>query len=209
MQKGLKAVIFSDFMEENPLGRAEWIKFISLFYNQEKQAEKIFSGIEERYEKMQALAATVNQRPTVLLGFEINGKWNMPGGKSYQAAYVRDAGGNYLWNDDDSSGRIPLSFETVLEKGTEADFWFDQSVSWLTTQDVLSADSRYGKFRAFKQDKIFNNNARLNAGGGNDYNEEGLVNPDIILADLISILHPELLPEHTLVYYRPLSAGGN
>jgi iron complex transport system substrate-binding protein len=209
MQKRLKTVIFSDFMEETPLGRAEWVKFISLFYNQEEQAEKIFAGIEERYQNMRALAATVNQRPGVLLGFEINGKWNMPGGKGYQAAYIKDAGGHYLWEDDDSSGRIPLSFEAVLEKGTGADFWFDQSVGWLSTDDVLSADSRYVKFRAFEQGKVFNNNARLNTTNGNDYNEGGLANPDVILADLISILHPELLPDHQLVYYRPLTKEGN
>jgi iron complex transport system substrate-binding protein len=209
MQKGFKVVIFSDFMEESPLGRAEWIKFMALFYNQEAQAEQIFAGIEERYLKMQTLAASVSDRPNVLLGFEINGKWNMPGGKSYQAAYVKDAGGNYLWSDDITSGRIPLSFEAVLEKGVEADFWFDQSVGWLSDQDVLAADTRYDSFRAFQQQQVYNNNARLNPTGGNDYNESGLMNPDVILADLISILHPDLLPEHELVYYRPMHGGGN
>jgi iron complex transport system substrate-binding protein len=208
MQKGLKVVIFSDFMEENPLGRAEWVKFMALFYNQEAQAEKIFSGIETRYLKMRALAASVETRPSVLLGFEINGKWNVPGGKSYQAAYVKDAGGDYLWAGDDSSGRIPLSFEAVFEKGAGADFWFDQSVSWQTAQDVLGADPRYAQVSAFAKGHVYNNNARLNATGGNDYNESGLVHPDLILADLISILHPELLPDHDRVYYRSLNPGG-
>lgn len=208
MQKGLKVVIFSDFMEESPLGRAEWVKFMALFYNQESQAEKIFDGIEARYLKMRALAANVETRPSVLLGFEINGKWNVPGGKSYQAAYVRDAGGDYLWAGDDSSGRIPMSFEAVFEKGAGADFWLDQSVSWQTAQDVLGADPRYAQIRAFTKGQVYNNNARLNPTGGNDYNESGLVHPDVILADLISILHPELLPDHDLVYYRSLNPGG-
>lgn len=209
MQKGIKTVIFSDFMEETPLGRAEWVKFMALFFNQEAQAEEIFSGVEARYEKMRALAEKVSTRPTVLLGFEINGKWNMPGGKSYQATYVKDAGGDYLWQDDDTSGRIPMSFEAVLDKGIEADYWFDQSVGWLTARDILASDSRYEKILAYQRGQVFNNNARLSAGGGNDYNEGGLANPDVILADLISILHPELLPGHTPVYYRPLTTGGN
>ena len=209
MQKGFKVVIFSDFMEESPLGRAEWVKFIALFYNQEEEAEKIFAGIEERYVAMRTLVAGVNERPSVLLGFEINGKWNVPGGRSYQATYVKDAGGNYLWTEDDTSGRIPMSFEAVLEKGAGADFWFDQSVGWMSVQDILAADSRYDNFRAFQQGQVYNNNAWLNATGGNNYNEGGLANPDVILADLISILHPELLPDHQLVYYRPLFTGGN
>ncbi|MCE1252257.1 MAG: ABC transporter substrate-binding protein [Anaerolineae bacterium] len=207
MLRGFKTVIFSDFMEENPLGRAEWLKFVALFFNREDQAEQIFAGIEARYNRMRALAAGADRRPSVLLGFEINGKWNMPGGKSYQAAYIRDAGGAYLWAGDPTSGRIPLSFEAVFEKGLAADYWFDQSVSWLTAQDVLAADARYERLRAFEQGRVYNNNARLNAGGGNDYNESGLVHPDLVLADLISILHPDLLPEHALLYYRPLAAG--
>ncbi len=148
-QKGFTTVIFSDFMEESPLGRAEWIKFMALFFNQEAQAEEIFSGIESRYESMRELAANVSERPTVLLGFEINGKWNMPGGKSYQAAYIKDAGGDYLWADDDTSGRIPLSFEAAYERGANADFWFDQSVSWTTKADILGADARYSNFNPF------------------------------------------------------------
>jgi iron complex transport system substrate-binding protein len=209
MQRGIKTVVFSDFMEESPLGRAEWVKFIALFFNQEEQAEMIFSGVEERYLKMKELADSVETRPSVLLGFEINGKWNMPGGKSYQASYVKDAGGDYLWAHDDTSGRIPLSFEAVFEKGSQADYWFDQSVGWRTAEDVLAADPRYRNFQAFSSGRVYNNNARLNATGGNDYNALGLANPDLILADLISILHPDLLPDHDLVFYRPLNEGGD
>jgi iron complex transport system substrate-binding protein len=155
------------------------------------------------------LTANLINKPSVLLGFEINGKWNMPGGKSYQAAYIKDAGGDYLWADDDTSGRIPMSFEAVMENGINADYWFDQSVSWQTAQDVLAADSRYNKFTAFIQGNVFNNNARLNPTGGNDYNASGLVNPDLVLADLISILHPEILPNHELLYYRHLTDESN
>ncbi len=209
MQKGFKVVIVSDFMEETPLGRAEWVKFMALFYNQEALAEQVFAGIEERYEKIRALAASVSERPTVIMGYEISGAWNMPGGKGYQAAYIQDAGGQYLWAEDETSGRIPLSFEAVIEKGAKADFWFDQSVSWQTARDVLAADPRYENFSAFSQGQTYNNNARLNVTGGNDYNESGHANPDVVLADLISILHPEILPDHTLVYYRPMKLMGN
>ncbi len=207
MQKGLKPVIFSDFMEESPLARAEWIKFMALFFNQEEQAEKIFKDVEERYLKMKALTEKVSSRPTVLLGYEINGNWNVPGGLSYQATYIKDAGGSYLWTDDSSSGRIPMSFEAVMEKGLDAEYWFDQSLKWKTADDFLAADTRYTGFRSFKENRVYNNNARLSAGGGNDYNGSGLVHPEKILEDLISILHPEILPDHTLEYYRHIDSG--
>jgi len=207
LDKGFHVVIISDFMEETPLGRAEWVKFIALFTNQEAKAEEVFAGIEGRYQKIQKLAQDAKGCPTVLLGYEINGTWHMPGGKSYQATYIREAGGCYLWADDKTTGRIPLSFEEVYAKAADAEYWFNQSSSWLTAADVLKADQRYGKFNAFVQGNTYNNNARVNPTGGNDYNESGHANPDLVLADLIAILHPELLPDHSLIYYRRLAPG--
>jgi iron complex transport system substrate-binding protein len=205
-EKGFNTVIFSDYMEESPLARAEWIKFMALFFNQEAEAEKIFSGIEQRYLEMQAMTANITDRPLVLLGYEINGNWQMPGGKSYQAAYIQDAGGQYLWADDPTSGRIPMSFESVMASGMDADYWFNQSVRWQTDEDFLAADNRYTHILAFSNQQVYNNNARVNNTNGNDFNESGLVNPHIILADLISIMHPDLLPDHELVYYRHIFA---
>lgn len=204
LQAGLKPVLIADFMEDSPLGRAEWIKFMALFFNREAQAEALFDEITERYERMAALARDVPHRPTVFMGFDDDGKWHMPGAKSYLARYVMDAGGAYLWADLDSNSRVPLSFEEVLERAVDADIWLNQSQSWKTLADALAADERYDKFRAVREGNVFNNNARLNPTGGNDYNESGHANPDVVLADLIAILHPDLLPEHQLVYYHRL-----
>ncbi|HTX79288.1 MAG TPA: ABC transporter substrate-binding protein [Longilinea sp.] len=209
LEKGFKVVIVSDFMEETPLGRAEWVKFMALFTNQEAQAEAVFEPIEQHYLAIQKLGQSAKGCPTVVMGFEINGSWNMPGGKNYQGAYIHDAGGCYLWADDDSTGRIPLSFEAVYQKAATAEYWFNQSDSWLNAGDILAADPRYENFSAFAEGHVYNDNARLNTTGGNDYNESGQANPDVILADLISILHPELLPSHVLVYYRPLNHGAS
>jgi iron complex transport system substrate-binding protein len=209
MAKGIKTIIFSDYMEETPLGRAEWLKCMALFFNEEARAEELFSQVEKQYLNLKSKADSVVERPSVLLGFEINGKWNMPGGKSHQATYIADAGGSYLWKEDESSGRIPLTFEIVLEKGVEAEYWFDQSLSWTEASHITDADPRYTNIKAYKDNRVFNNNASLGPGGGNLYNETGIVHPDRILADLISILHPEILPDHQLVYYRHLDITGN
>ncbi len=204
LQAGLKPVLIADFMEDSPLGRAEWIKFMALFFNREAQAETLFDEVVARYERMASIARNVAQRPTVFMGFDDDGKWHMPGAKSYLARYVLDAGGDYLWSDLDSNSRVPLSFEAVLERAAEADIWLNQSQSWTTLEQVTQADERYSKFRAVREGRVFNNNARLNPTGGNDYNESGHANPDIVLADLIAILHPELLPDHTPFYYHRL-----
>ncbi|MCL5995346.1 MAG: ABC transporter substrate-binding protein [Chloroflexi bacterium] len=204
MKAGLKVVLIADFMEATPLGRAEWIKFMALFFNREAMAEKLFDEVALRYEKMAAIARNVPQKPAVFMGFDNDGKWYMPGGQSYQARYLADAGANYLWADDQSSGRIPLSLEAVFDRAADADVWVNQSQSWTKLEQVLGADERYAKFAAVKQGNMYNNNARLNPTGGNDYNESGHANPDVVLADLIKIFHPELLPNHELVYYHRL-----
>jgi iron complex transport system substrate-binding protein len=201
-EAGLKVAINAEYMEDSPLGRSEWLKFTALFFNQEAQAEKIFNEIASRYAQMAEKAKSVKNPPTVFVGFDFKGTWFMPAGNSYVAKYLADAGGNYLWSDDKSAGSLPLSFEIVLERAANADYWLNFSQSWQSLKDVIAEDSRYGDFKSVKTGNLYNNNARVNANGGNDYWEGGISNPDIVLADLIKILHPEILPHHQLFYYR-------
>ncbi len=204
-EAGLKVGINAEYMEDTPLGRSEWLKFTALFFNQEAKAEKIFNQIVNRYTQIAAKAQSVKNRPSVFVGFNFKGTWFMPGGNSYVAKYLADAGGNYLWSDDKSNGSLPLSFEVVLERAANADYWLNFSQGWQSVKDLISEDNRYADFKAVKTGNLYNNNGRVNANGGNDYWEGGIINPDIVLADLIKILHPEILPKHQLFYYRKLS----
>lgn len=199
----LSVVINASYLEEHPLGRVEWIKFIAAFFNKEAQAEAVFSRIADRYERLAAMTHAVQQQPTVLVNAPYNGNWWTPGGKSYLAAFLRDAGTKYLWAETESSGSTPRDFEAVYERAADADFWLNPG-QWNSLADGLKADERFAQFKAFQQGKVFNNNARVNNHGGNDYWESGLANPDILLADLIKIFHPKLLPDHELVYYQQL-----
>lgn len=203
LEAGLKVALNSEYMETSPLGRVEWIKFTAAFFNEEAQATLVFREIADRYNAMSTLAKTVEIRPTVFTGTLRGDAWNMPGGRSYVARYLEDAGAAYLWADDESTGSIPLDFETVFERAANADFWLNTG-SWTTRAEAAAADERYAQFRAYQIGAMYNNNARLNEYGGNDYWEGGLANPDVVLADLIKIFHPELLPDHELVYYRKL-----
>jgi iron complex transport system substrate-binding protein len=201
----LKVAINSEYMEDTPLGRSEWLKFTALFFNKEKESEKIFATIAKKYEDIAVKARGVKNRPTVFVGFNFKGTWYMPGGNSYVAKYLADAGANYLWSQDQSSGSLPISFETVFERAVNADYWLNLRQSWQTLKDVITEDNRYGDYKAFKIGNLYNNNARVNANGGNDYWQGGISNPDVVLSDLIKIFHPEILKNHQFFYYRKLS----
>jgi iron complex transport system substrate-binding protein len=203
IEAGLKVALNSEYMETSPLGRTEWIKFTGAFFNQEAAATQAYADLAERYAAMAALTRDVSERPTVFTGAPFRGTWYMPGGKSYVAQLLADAGADYLWAEDDSTGSQQLSFEEVFERAQGADYWLNTS-SWQSLADALAADERFAQFAAFQTGNVFNNNARLNPNGGNDYWETGVTNPDLVLADLIRILHPELLPDHELFFYQQL-----
>ncbi|MCS6992961.1 MAG: ABC transporter substrate-binding protein [Anaerolineales bacterium] len=201
LQAGQKVVVNAEWMDTTPLGRAEWLKFIAVFFNKEAKAEALFDQIEQDYQKLVALTASVSQKPTVFTGSAYQGTWYMPGGQSFAAAFLRDAGANYLWRDDPSTGSLPLSFEAVFEKAKDADYWLN--VGFVGALDDLKGmDPRYADFAAFQKGNVWNNDAKTNSSGGNDYYESAVLHPERVLADLIFIFHPDLLPNHQLVYYR-------
>ena len=127
----------------------------------------------------------------------------MPGGRSYLAKLLEDAGGDYLWKNSDSYESMPISIENVIEKAINADIWINPDAA-TNLNDITSIDKRLNNIKAFKEKKVFNNNKRYIKSGGNDYWESGVVNPNLVLKDLISIIHPELLNENSYFYYRKL-----
>lgn len=201
---GLKVAITVDHMEDSPLGRAEWIKFMAAFFDKEQEADSLFKEIEKEYNKLSEVARKVKDKPTVFTSVKYGDVWYMPGGRSYMAKLLEDAGAKYLWANDNTSGSLPLSFEQVYTKAFNAEFWIN-TADWKSTADAITADPRNAYFSAVKKANIYNNNLRINKHGGNDYWERGLLNPNLILADLIKIFHPELLPSHQLIFYKKLN----
>jgi len=205
-QAGLTAVLNADYADTTPLGQAEWGKYIALFFNTEAEANTIFEGVAARYQALAALASEVEYRPTVIAASPYSGTWYMPAADSTIAQLLTDAGGDFLFADEPGTS-VPLDVEVVLERGVDAQYWVNVNQFWNTRDDMLADDSRFAQFAAVQSGSVWNNNARMNANGGSDYFEGGAANPDLILADLIHILHPELLPDHRLVYYRLLDTG--
>ena len=202
---GVPAVLNADYTDTSPLGQAEWGKYIALFFNTEAAANELFAGVAERYTALTMLATDVATRPTAITASPFSGVWYMPGGDSTIAQLLADAGADFLWAEMPGTSN-PLDFEVVLEQGAEAEFWVNVNQFWSTQAQMLADDSRFAAFAAFQTGNLWNNNLRMNINGGSDYFETGAAHPDLILADLIKIFHPELLPDHEFYFYQQLGA---
>jgi len=201
----IPVAINAEYLEKHPLGRAEWIKYMALFFNKEHEADSIFSIIEINYNQIKAAAANADSRPTVLSGIVYGSAWFMPGGQNYAATLLRDAGCHYLWEDDSTHGFLELSFESVYQKANQADLWIGVG-AFSSLAEIKAADERYAKFKPYQQKKVYNYDARKGPKGGSEFMELGYLRPDLILNDLALIAHPDLsaLPNHNLYFHRQL-----
>lgn len=198
---GVPVLPNAEWLETTPLGRAEWVKLIGALVNREDFVNKKFDSVEQAYRRLAAAGSGAAVKPSVIVAMPFKGTWYVPAGESYMAQFLRDAGASYHWSDSKGTGSLGLSFETVAPEALRADYWLN--VGYVDSRaDIVAKDPRYATFHAFKTDAIYNYNNRVNDLGANDYWESGAVNPQLILADLIHILHPGLLPDDSLVYYK-------
>jgi iron complex transport system substrate-binding protein len=200
---GISVVYNGDWVEKTPLGKSEWIKFFAPFFNKEKEADSIFSSIETEYLIAKKIAEKAIKKPTVLCGAMFKDIWNLPSGESWAAQFLKDANTNYLWSDTTGTGSLSLSFESVLEKAQNADFWINTS-QFSTYQELDNDNAHYSQFKAYKNKKAYTFSLTKGETGGLLYYELAPNRPDIVLKDLIHIVHPELLPNHQPFFFKPL-----
>lgn len=200
-QAGIPVLVNAEWLETSPLGRAEWIKFLGALTGAEAEANDVFEQIEGDYTQVAEAARGRGEPTRALLGQMYQGTWFVPGGDSYMAALIEDAGGTYDWSDVAQSGTLSVSFEEVLSRSRDAEVWI-MAEDVDTQRDMLALDPRYAEFAAFRQDNVWTNNAKVNADGGNDFWERGVARPDLVLADLVTILHPDAAGDHELEFYR-------
>lgn len=202
-ESGIPVYYNADFLEESPLGRAEWIKFFGALLGKKEMADSIFNAIEENYLDLLSKTESITNRPTILSGVVYGDTWFLPGGANWASTFFENAAGEYLWEKDTTSGWLELSFEAVYERGYDADFWIGTSTV-NSKNELIGQDTRYASFAPYPEDKIYNYNKRIGPNGGYDFFESGYSRPDLVLSDLIKILHPELLPEYETVYFQQL-----
>ncbi len=189
-----------EWQEKTPLARAEWIKFVAAFYNLEEQAKTLFDAIEEQYLSLQKLTSNIHSEKSILHGAPWSGTWYIAGGQSFMAQFYKDINANYLWSDDSSTASLPLSFEAVYLKAKDADIWFASTPS-KSLKAFMNGDDRFLEFKAFNKGTVYSNAVLKEGEQANAFWETGIVNPHWVLEDLISVVYPDLLPNHKLRFY--------
>ena len=201
---GIPVVYNGDWLEATPLGRAEWIKFFGLLFDKEKQADSIFNAIETNYLKAKKIALKATIKPTILSGAIMSKDiWNLPAGESFVAQFLKDANLDYLWGNTPGKGSLSLSFESVFEKGKNADFWIAPGY-FSSKEQLLKSNQIYAEFEAFKNDRIYTPSTKKGKTGGVIYYELAPTRPDLVLKDIIKITHPNLLPNYALTFFEKM-----
>jgi iron complex transport system substrate-binding protein len=199
-EAGVDVVADAEWLEATPLGRAEWVKVLAALTGTEKKAGELYGKLRDDYGAV-ARKTAVAQPVSVLPGAMYQGTWSMPAGGDYAGRLIRDAGGSYPWADETQSAALQLNFESVYAKAGQAPLWLVTD-NWKTISDAMAADNRYGELAAVRTGQVWSATKTIGAGGGNDYWERGPARPDLVLGDLVAILHPDLAPNHQFTFYR-------
>ena len=198
---GITTFNYLGYKEQSPLGQAEWIKLMGIMFGIEERANNIFNEVESNYIRLKNSCKNISNRPKVMSGEIHSGNWYVVGGKSYLAQIFRDAGADYFMENDSESGGFYVDYESVYAQGYNADYWrIVNSHNGEYNYDVLLAsDSRYSDFKSFKEHGVIYCNLR-----DTPFYEKTPMEPDVVLADLIKVFHPELLPDYEPYFYKLL-----
>ena len=205
-RSGIPAVINGEYVEQHPLGRAEWIKFTGILLGRFEEAKKVYDAVALEYLEAKKLIESQESlfKPKILSGVLYQDVWFAPGADSWGAQILENAGGDYIFSELKGTGSLELSYEFVLDKAIDADFWIG-SADFVSLKEMGERESRYRGFEAFKRGEIFTYTRKKGPAGGLEYFELGYMRPDWVLKDLIKILHPSLLPEYELYFYTQIN----
>lgn len=205
---GIPVAGFADWQETSPLGRAEWVKFAGLFFNAEAKANVAFDEVARSYQTATARVAGIPQseRPLVLSGQAFNGVFFAAGGRSFMAQLIGDAGGRYVFAENTSSGSFQIrDLELLVSRARSARVWIQASMNYLTLADIQAEDPRLAALPAAKAGQVWIPDALKGPNGGVQFYELGSMRPDLVLMDLISILHPDRTPGYRRVFNRSIA----
>jgi len=202
---GIRVIINADYLETDPLSRAEWIKLFGALYCKENLADSIYNKEVTEYTKLKSyILSNSADRPKVMLGLPFKDTWYISPGNSFISKMIGDAGGEYLWSDTKSAVSMPYGIENVYLRALKADYWLNIGTVH-SRNEISSVDPRLNDLPCFKIGNLYNNNNRVTSQGGNDYWEGGILYPHLILKDIAAILHPGLFPGYKLMFYRKVN----
>ncbi len=200
---GIPTLYNSDWLENHPLGKAEWIKVFGLLGGKQQEAYEEFEKIAAAYEEAKSIASTASQKPKVISGAMHQDVWYLPYGNSWQGIFLKDANAAYIYENEKGNGSISTSFENVFELGKTADYWISPA-QFYSYEQLKNSNQHYQKFDAFQQKNIFGIAHQTGETGGVLYYELAPNRPDLVLKDLVKILHPELELNHELFFFKAL-----
>lgn len=202
-KSGLKVLLNGDWNEETALGKAEWIKFFGALYGKQKLAETLFTKIENDFLKTTKIAKLAERIPTILAGDMFEDRWYLPRGTSWGSLLLKQANGHYLWEETSGTGSLSLSFETVFEKAQNADIWIT-SGQFSSLKEMTDKNPHYARFKAYTNKNVYTFSRKKGKSGGILYYELAPNRPDLVVKDLVKILHPELLVGYTPFFFEKL-----
>jgi len=202
---GINIMFNGDYLEVDPLAKAEWIKLFGALYCKEELADSIYNAEMIAYNAIRDYVnENLSQKPSVLLGLPFKDTWYISPGNSFVSKLIEDAGGNYLWKNTTSTVSMPYGLENVYIVAMNADFWLNIGTA-KKSAEISAVDKRLADLECFRNRNLYNNNKRVTESGGNDYWESGALWPHIILKDIASILHPELFPDYDMYFYQKIN----
>lgn len=204
-QLGVPFLYIGDYLEESPLGKAEWMVALGEVLGKRQVAEQKFAEIPARYNSLKETVASSpdDNTPKVMLNAPYGNAWFMSPSESYMSRLISDAGAEYVFKKETGTESVKIDREEALHLLSEADFWLNPG-SLSSVEEICTIYPKFASASCVREGNVYNNTLRTNRYGGNDYFESGVVHPDQVLSDLIKIFHPELLPDSTFHYFKRL-----
>jgi iron complex transport system substrate-binding protein len=199
---GIPVVLVGDYLEQTPLAKMEWLRFFAGFYDKIPQAGRMIDSIATRYDSLKQIVPPKKDHPKVLTNVPWQGVWWVPGGESYMAQLIKDAGGDYIFSDRAGTESHAVDIELVYQRAKDADVWVHTGNA-NSYEEVFNADRRLKSFHELSGLRIYNNNRRQ-SGRGNDFFESAVMYPDRVLAELMQVFYPEAEITDSFKYYKSL-----
>lgn len=199
---GIPVLILHDHLENHPLARAEYMRLFGVLTGRTEVADSVFAYVEQRYETLLRCPSDGSAAKKVLLNIPYGDSWYVPGKDNYMSRLIMDAGGEVSGARDGTSESRVISMEEAWMLSGQADIWLNPG-HCNTREELEAFHPLFPSFGPLKKGlPIYNNTLRMTPEGGNDFYESGVVRPDLILEDLISIMSGD--KESSMNYYRPL-----
>ena len=202
---GVSVLVLHDHLEEHPLARAEYVKLFGVLTGRTDKAESVFDEVRDSYEALSRNVGTDLPRKKVLLNIPYGDAWYVPGQDSYMSRLIRDAGGEVLGSVAGRSRSSVISTEQAYRLSKDADIWLNPG-HCRTREELSSVHQLFPSFGPLAKGlPVYNNTLRTTPEGGNDFWESGVMRPDLILSDLVTIFGTsEGDSGHELYYFFPL-----